>query len=104
MDRRHVPYTLNNLTSLIGTPFMNDLPGYAKSHGYAYLILEPRSLIGAGTSTAFVFQAMTRDASLVAHFDGFGSDMSVWESAFLKSFTTLFTDKMLGPDVLIYHL
>ena len=103
LNRRDVPYALNNLTSLIGNPFMNDLPTYAREHGYTYLILEPRSLVGSATTTE-VFATLTKNAAIVARFDGFGSTMSVWESAFTQPFAELFTDKMLGPDILIYRL
>ena len=104
IDDKTAPYALNNLTSLIGEPFMNDLPEYARAHGYEYLILEPRSLPSAGTTTQRVFASLTKDASTVAHFDGFGYSMSLDESQFREPFTTLFQNKLLGSDIVVYRL
>lgn len=104
LDDRALPHALNNLTSLIGQPFMNDLPKYAIQHGYGYLILEPRSLPSAGTTTQATFASITKDASVVARFDGFGHAMSLDESQFRESFTVLFQNKLLGSDIVIYQL
>ena len=104
INDKTAPYVLNNLTSLIGEPFMNDLPKYARAHGYEYLILEPRSLPSAGTTTQKAFASLTKDASVVAHFDGFGYEMSLDESQFREPFTTLFQNKLLGSDIVIYRL
>ncbi|MDP3645604.1 MAG: glycosyltransferase family 39 protein [bacterium] len=104
IDRADVPHVLNNLTSLIGSDFLNDLPEYARKHNYEYLILEPRSLQVTGTTTKEAFASLTKDASVLAHFDGLGPGMSVSDSVFYERFTTLFQPKLLGSDVVIYKL
>lgn len=103
LDRDDVPYALNNLTSLVGTPFLDTLPEYAKREEYSYLILEPRSLLGSSGASA-AFAALTKDAAVIAHFSGLGTRMSLWESAFTEPLPRLFDDKRLGPDILIYKL
>jgi len=103
-DDHTLPHVLNNLTSLIGTPFTEDLPQYARLHEYEYLILEPRSLPSAGTTTQEVFASMIKDATEVARFDGFGYAMSLDESQFREWFTVLFQHKLLGSDIVIYRL
>ncbi|MBI2610936.1 glycosyltransferase family 39 protein [Candidatus Kaiserbacteria bacterium] len=103
LQRQDVPYALNNLTSLIETPFMQNLPAYAREKGYTYAIVEPRSLKGS-PETAEVFATLTHDATVVAHFSGFGTATSIWESAFLEPLPAIFADKRLGPDIVIYRL
>jgi hypothetical protein len=104
IDSNAVPYVLNNLTSLIGEPMMNNLPQYVSAHQYEYLVLEPRSLPGAGTTTAEALASVTKDAHVVARFDGFDYSMSIWESSFLRPLPVLFDPKLLGPEILIYRL
>ena len=103
LNRHDVPHSLNNLTSLMENPFMGNIPSYAREHGYEYLILEPRSLAFSATTTE-VFASLTKDAPVLARFEGFGTTMSIWESAFLEPFTKLFEGKSMGPDILIYRL
>jgi hypothetical protein len=94
LDRRDLPHVLNNVTSLVSTPFMDNLPAYARKHGYSYLVLEPRSLITAGATTTLAFEALTKNAPIEARFDGFGINMSIWESSFRDPLVKLFSDKM----------
>ncbi|MBI4068421.1 glycosyltransferase family 39 protein [Candidatus Kaiserbacteria bacterium] len=103
LKREDVPHALNNLTSLEGTSFMQNLVLYAREHGYTYAIVEPRSLEGS-TETKDIFAALTQNASVVAHFSGFEMETSIWESAFLEPLPNIFADKTLGPEIVIYRL
>ena len=104
IDRRDVPYALNNLTSLIGSDFLDHISRYAQNHAYEYLIIEPRSLQVAGTTTQMAFASLTKDASVVVRFDGFGTATSISDSVFLETFTVLFQPKMFGSDIVVYRL
>lgn len=103
INNAEAPHVLNNLTSISNQDFSAELPQYAKQHGYAYLVLEPRSLVGA-PAMARGLMSLTADASIVARFDGFETPMSVWASSFTEPFTSLFQPKLLGPDIVIYRL
>ena len=95
---------LNNLTSLIGSDFLDHISRYAQNHAYEYLIIEPRSLQVAGTTTQMAFASLTKDASVVVRFDGFGTATSISDSVFLETFTVLFQPKMFGSDIVVYRL
>ncbi|MBI2612512.1 glycosyltransferase family 39 protein [Candidatus Kaiserbacteria bacterium] len=103
LNRGDVPHALNNLTSLIETPFMQNLPAYAQEKKYTHIVLEPRSLEGTA-ETADVIATLRQDAVVAAHFSGIGAKTSVWESAFLEPLPALFADKRLGPEIVIYRL
>ncbi len=109
IDRQDIPYTLNNLSSVVNEDFLQKLPTYTRTHGYAYLLLEPSTLERSATTTKETFALITKHATVVAHFEGFGDDslgptMSVAESAFTEPFTVLFQNKSLGSDIVIYRL
>jgi len=104
LDRRDIPYALNIYALHLDTGFLNQLPAYAGRHGYTYLILTPDI---AGTTTRPAIESLTSGATVVQRFNGFGNSspaMSVMASEFSAPLTTLFEDKLLGTDVVIYRL
>jgi len=103
MDRRDVPYVLNNLTSISESVFAKNLPQYARQHDYTYVVIELRSLPGM-PAMAESLASLTKDASVAVRFDGFEAPMSLWESAFTEPFIVLFQPKLLGPNIVIYRL
>lgn len=103
IDRIDAPYALNNLTSITNKEFIKDLPRHAKQHQYAYVLLEPRSLV-MFPEMAEAFAVITKDAEIVQEFKGLGDSTSIFNSAFLEPFPVLFSGKSFGPDILIYRL
>ena len=98
-----MPYALNNLTSIKNFEFIDGLPPYAKAHGYAYLLLEPRSLI-LFPEMAEAFASIVRGAAIAERFDGLGDNTSIFNSSFTESLTVFFSHRSFGPDILIYRL
>jgi hypothetical protein len=103
IDRDDVPFALNNLTSIKNLAFVQNLPAYTKKHGYKYLLVEPRSLT-LFPEMAEAFASLTENAEVVQRFEGLGDTTSIFNSAFLELFPTLFYSRSFGPDILIYHL
>ncbi|MBI4093736.1 glycosyltransferase family 39 protein [Candidatus Kaiserbacteria bacterium] len=103
IDRSDVPYALNNLTMLSDKEFIAALPDYATREGYTHLLLEPRSLV-LFPEMAEAFASITEGADLAAHFGGLGDFTSLYNSAFTEPFTTLFSGRSLGPDLMIHRI
>jgi hypothetical protein len=103
IDNKEVPYVLNNLTSIDNAAFAQNLETYAKSHGYQYLLVEPRSLEGL-PNMANGIRSLEADATEVQRFSGAGDEMSLSQSAFLDPPLRLFEVSSLGPDVILYRI
>lgn len=103
LDRTSVPHTFNNLTSVTDQEFIEKLPEYARASGYDYLVVEPRSLAQLPRHASSI-ERIVQDAELVRSIQGFGDDMSLYNSAFTLPILVLFEGKMLGPELLIYRL
>ena len=49
-------------------------------------------------------EEMTEEAELLERFEGFGRDMSVADSAFMRPLPELFARRNFGPTIEIYRL
>ena len=104
-DRHDVPYTLNNLAMITDPGFFKNISAYARQHGYSYVLVEKGALLAAPVTTQDEIMSLVKNASVVAHFDGMGTAMSIGgESGFTQLFTELFQPKSLGPDIVLYRL
>ena len=97
---QNVPHALN-LVGAADTAFIEDLPAYASSHGYTHLVFARESML---PSVMPLFSRLAEGSDELQHYEGFGSWMSSYESAFLRSFLELLENRMLGPDIVIYRL
>lgn len=105
LDRRDIPYTLNIYNVRFFDPaFFNTLPSYARQHGYEYFIFEPAWSSG---TTSIAIAGLVAQASVVQRYDGLANDppdISVATGELSGSLFDLFTEKLLGDDIVIYRL
>ena len=96
------PHVLNNLSAIpADDTFFRDLPTYARRERYEYLVLGPEYAEGAARRA---LEEMTEEAELLERFEGFGRDMSVADSAFMRPLPELFARRNFGPTIEIYRL
>jgi hypothetical protein len=103
LNRTDVPEVFNNLTSVTNQDFLANFQHYMVARKYKYFIVEPSSMPELPLVAAQV-RPVIDGKPVIKQFNGFGSDMSLFDSAFRKPFTELFAQKTLGPDILIYQL
>lgn len=99
------PYAFHalNLYTIASDSFFETLPDYAREHAYAYLITSPE-YIRESPVRKQGFDKLIEESEVVASWRGSGVSTSISSSAFLDSFTRLYTLRHLGPDIVIYKL
>ena len=96
-------YHALNLFTIEKDDFYSTLPAYARKNQYRYLIYSPTFLDGSPEAVA-AFEALTKNATLLASWKGLNDDYSIAYSAFRPWSNALFTNEYLGPSIEIYRL
>ena len=95
------PYALN-LYNVNNETFFENLPAYAKAHGYTYLLYQPGYEAGDAVRIQ-AFAALIAHADVTAQLIGLPGE-STTDSTFTSPPTALFAGQPLGPTIVIYKL